>query len=46
LEWFENGNKKIEFFYKEDNLEGKYEEWLENGKKIECFIKMIKKDRK
>jgi len=33
-EYFDNGNRKSEQYYKDGKQEGKWTEWDENGKKV------------
>ena len=33
IQWYENGNKNTECFYKDGNLEGEYKQWWYNGNK-------------
>ncbi|SNW62837.1 MORN-repeat protein [Orpheovirus IHUMI-LCC2] len=46
-EWWDNGNKRTECYYKDNKLQYKYEGWWNNGKKrIECWYKGDKKEGK
>ncbi len=46
-EWYDNGQKKLEGFYKKYNKSGKWTEWFDNGqKKIEGPYKDNNKNEK